>query len=132
MKPTAAQKEAFGQWLERTLESKNLGTKGSFAAQIGTKPSSVSHYLKGARVPTPDVLFRMARVLGVDHVRLQVTAGVISAEDAGVDRLPMPPEDRERIHVRQTLEALGTLTKDAIDGMMTKFDEARRRQQGDG
>lgn len=130
MRPTAAQKTEFGLWLERTLASRNIN-KRAFADQIGAHETAVSHWIHGRRTPPPDMLARMARILNVDVVALQVTAHVINSTDVGVEPLPLPAEDPIRAQLRQQLERTAGLTGHSVDEMMKAYDRAVRTKQGD-
>lgn len=66
--------ERFGRWLARQLEQRELSA-AEFARRIGSSPGVVSHWIRGARVPSPTSLVKIADVLDVDVDRLLVIAG---------------------------------------------------------
>lgn len=92
----------FAEWLDVTMSNKGIMGR-TLAEAAGVHDSAVSRWRSGTAVPSMDSLERMADLLGVDPLRLAVTAGVITAAVAGVDPLSMPEATARRESVRRQL-----------------------------
>src|SRR4051812_11694260 len=92
----------FGEWLDITLS--NQGVQGrTLAEAIGVHDSAVSRWRSGTGAPSAESIEPMAELLGVDALRLSVTAGLVSEKVAGVEPLPMPEPTAQRQSVKRQL-----------------------------
>lgn len=116
--------EAFGEWLDVTMSNK--GIMGRMLAEAtGVHDSAVSRWRSGMAVPSMDSIERMAPLLGVEALRLAVTAGVISASVAGVEPLPMPEATARRESVRRQLANIRGVTEKERRLLMQTYEDNR-------
>ena len=102
----------------------NAGISGrELAHRVGVNDSVVSRWRSGQSTPGLDTCERLAEALGVDPMRLAVTAGAIDRRMAGVEPLPMPPATALRERVRGQLEQIKGLTNETRQALLETFDE---------
>ena len=112
----------FAVWLSRTLRDSGLSGR-QLAEKIGVNEAAVSRYKAGTRKPTIEVVARMAEALGVDPMRLAVTADVVPISMAnGVEPLPLPPSDTYA-DLREALAKLPGITEDMAARLLCAFAE---------
>lgn len=99
------------------------------AQQVGVNDSVVSRWRSGQGSPGMESCAALARALGVDPLRLAVTAGVMSADMAGVEPLPMPPATALRERVREQIEQIKGLTQASRDALLVAFDESMEEEE---
>lgn len=74
MKPQITPPETFGDWLRRELGRREwIGA--DLARRMGSSNGTVSNWLTGKRVPSPETVQRIAMVLGADSDYLLALAG---------------------------------------------------------
>lgn len=100
----------FGEWLDVTMSNKGI-TGRRLAEAAGVHDSAVSRWRVGQGVPNMDAIEGIASLLGVDPLRLAVTAGLLSHEVARVEPLPMPEPTARRESVRRQLARLRGVTE---------------------
>lgn len=72
------QGQYFAVWLDRTLIERGI-TGREAARAVGVSDAAVSKWRHGTRIPRLDEVMKLADLLGVDSIRLAVTAGLIPA-----------------------------------------------------
>lgn len=65
MTTNTSQLSRFSDWL-RTAMKMERWNRAETAAQLGIDPSTVSRWLKGERIPSPEMCDRVADIFGVD------------------------------------------------------------------
>ncbi|GGR57301.1 helix-turn-helix domain-containing protein [Streptomyces roseolus] len=93
--------EYWGEWLARTIANSGK-SQTELARFAGVSDPQVTRWKKGT-FPTPEVAQRIAEFFDVNPLRLAVTAGLISSEMAGVDRLPLPDDSAQREAEREVI-----------------------------
>ncbi|MFD4474729.1 helix-turn-helix domain-containing protein [Streptomyces sp. NPDC058471] len=104
--------EYWGEWLSRSIA--NLGkAQNELAQYVGVSDPQVTRWKQG-QFPSSEACKEIADFFNVDRLRLAVTAGRISEEMAGVERLPLPDDSAQRIAERQLIQDMVTkkLSKD--------------------
>jgi hypothetical protein len=66
---------------------------------------------------------RIARALNVDGIRLAVTAGLLSSEEAGRLPLPMPEPTARRKSIKRQIARIRGLTDQEKQHLMEAYDE---------
>lgn len=100
--PRSMQQQSFADWLDRTLTERKI-SGGEVARSVGKSDGTVSKWRSGKAKPSLASVRKLAAFLDVDPLRLIVTAGLMSSEEAGVDRLPIP---RETVRVQRAKEQI--------------------------
>lgn len=113
----------FARWLDTTMANKGISGR-ELAHRVGVNDSVVSRWRSGHGTPGLDTCVRLADALGVDPMRLAVTAGAIDKRMAGVEPLPMPPATALRERVREQLEQIRGLTNETRQALLETFDES--------
>ena len=88
----------FGQRLRELRKEKNL-TQKQLAAQIGVRNSIISFYEVGDRIPSPEIIIKLASVL---HVSTDFLMGVEKKETIDVSGL----DENDKKLVRALVEIL--------------------------
>ena len=116
--------ETFGRWLDLTMA--NRGIKGrTLARTLKVHESAVSRWRAGNGVPSMDSCLRLARYLDVEPIRLAVTAGLMDAELAGTEPLPLPEPTAYRKAVKDQIRAIKGLTARERQKLIEAYDEMR-------
>lgn len=84
-------RDYFAQWLDRTLIERGVAG-GEVARALEVNDSAVSRWRNGKATPGLDSVVSLAHLLDVNPVALAVTAGLMKANDAGMEALPMPED----------------------------------------
>lgn len=113
-KRISEQEQYFARWLNLTLDNSGI-KRGELAQQLGVHASAISQWAGGKRPIPRDKVAPLARILDVDPLALTVTAGIIDADVARADPLPMPSPDALVAKMRKTLSAAGLMTPDGLD-----------------
>lgn len=116
------QAERFGRWLDITMANRNVSGR-ALASKTGVNESVVSRWRSGMSTPGMESCARLADALGVDPLRMAVTAGVMSEHMAGVPALPMPPATAYRERVRSQIADIKGLTEQSRQALLETFDE---------
>lgn len=116
-------REYFAEWLTRTLANRGF-SGGEVARAIGVNGAAVSRWRNGKGTPGIGSCVRLASFLGVDPIRLAVTAGLMSAEDVRYEPLPLPEQTAKREQVREQIMKITGLT----DGEKTSLLDAWERR----
>lgn len=107
--------ERLGRWLDVTMTNRGLRNR-ALAKQIGKHESAVHNWRKGKNVPELPTLQQLAHILGVDPIRLAVTAGLLDAQLVGAEPLPLPEPTARRAKVRhratELIDELTALTEE--------------------
>lgn len=112
----------FARWLDLTME--NRGVSGmSLSKKLRVTDAAVSRWRNGAGRPALDTTIKLAKILGVDPLRLAVTAGHMEAEAVGLERLPLPEPTERRARVRRALSKIHGLTEDDRQALIDAWDE---------
>lgn len=90
------EREYFAEWLDRTLNEKGIAA-GEVARALGVSNGTVSKWRSGKNAIAFDSARKLAAFLDVQPVRLAVTAGLMTSEEAGAPPLPMPEEDTSNV-----------------------------------
>ena len=88
----------FGEKLRTLRKEKNL-TQQQLAARIGVKKSVISFYEMGDRMPSPEVIKKLASAL---HVSTDFLLGVEKGESIDVSGL----EESDKVLVRSLVDTL--------------------------
>jgi len=115
----------FSNWLEVTLE--NMGLSGhEVAVATNVHDSAVSRWRKGTSAPSLEALTKLADLLGLDPLRMAVTAGQVPAQMAGC--LPYPPPVPVARHesVKRQIEGIQGLDKAERTRLMEVYGEMER------
>jgi transcriptional regulator with XRE-family HTH domain len=129
VRTTKQARSYFGEWIDVTLSNK--GTKGrSLADEIGVHESAISRWRAGAGVPGTDVLTALADALGLEPLRLFVTAGVVPAEAVHVEPYPIPEPTAQRNSVKRQLNRIRGLTDESRRRLMETYDELIDEESG--
>ncbi|MFF8831409.1 helix-turn-helix domain-containing protein [Streptomyces sp. NPDC015131] len=99
----------FSEWLERTLRNEKI-SGGEVAKAVGVAESAVSRWRNGQGAPSIDSCMRLANFLKVNPIRLAVTAGLMRAQDVGLERLPLPEDKARDALVREQVMKMRGLT----------------------
>lgn len=94
------------------------------AQQAGVNESVVSRWRSGQSMPGLDSCASLAEALGVEPLRLAVTAGVVDQRMAGVEPLPMPPATAMRERVRSQIAEIRGLTDKSRQALLEAFDDS--------
>jgi hypothetical protein len=70
-----------------------------------------------------DAAMRLAKILGADPIRLAVTAGLMDAELANAQPLPMPEPTARRKRVKADLWKIKGLTDKERQHLLDAYDE---------
>lgn len=115
----------FGVWLDVMLSNRGI-TGRTLAEKAGVHDSAVSRWRSGSGKPSVEALAAIAEVLGVDPLRLAVTAGRVPEKVAGVPPLPAPEPTARRESVRDQLARIKGLTANDKQTLMETYEELTR------
>lgn len=118
--------EMFGRWLDLTMANRGIMGR-TLARKVGVGDPTVSRWRKGAGVPGLATLQKIATVLGVDPIRLAVTAGLFSGEQLGIKPLPLPEPTAQRNAVKEQLSRIRGLTNAERQRLLQVYDEMGAR-----
>lgn len=116
--------EAFGRWLDLTMANREIKGR-TLAKACKVHESAVSRWRAGNGVPSMDSCLRLAKYLNIEPLRLAVTAGLMDAELAGVEPLPMPEPTAYRRAVKEQILAIKGLTQRERQRLLDTYDEMR-------
>lgn len=94
--------EYWGEWLSRSIANSGR-TQSELASFAGVSDPQVTRY-KAGQLPSADTCQKIADFFGVDRLRLAVTAGLITPELAGAEKLPLPDNSAQRMAERDVVE----------------------------
>lgn len=117
----------FGEWLDITLSNKGVMGR-TLAEAIGVHESAVSRWRAGTGAPGSESIEPMAELLGVDALRLSVTAGLVPANVAGVEPLPMPEATAQRESVKRQLARLRGVTEAERKLLLQAYEDASHEE----
>lgn len=117
----------FGRWLDTTMANHDVSGR-ALAHKVGVNDSVVSRWRSGQGTPGLDTCARLADALGVDPMRLAVTAGVVDPSMARVEPLPMPPATALRERVRDQIGQIKGLTDQTRQALLETFDDTEREE----
>lgn len=113
----------FGLWLDTTMENNRIKGR-DIAKALGVSDGAVSRWRSGAAKPGPAITAKLGKILGVDPIRLVLTAGHIDPEDApGIDPLSVPTATVRREKAIQTFAAIKELTEEGRERLLEVYDE---------
>lgn len=93
----------FGKRLKELRKQKNL-TQAQLGAQIGVKNSIISFYEVGDRIPSPEIIVKLASVL---HVSSDYLLGIESGDTIDVSGL----NENEKNVIRSMVDILRSKNK---------------------
>lgn len=117
----------FSRWLDATIENNRIKAR-DIARRVGVTDSAVSRWRNGTATPGPATTAELARVLGVDPVRLVVTAGHIPGDSIGVEPYTVPESVERRKRAKAAFDAIKGLTKEGRRKLLETYDEVAREQ----
>lgn len=120
--------KTFGEWLDITLSNKNIMGR-TVAEAAGVHDSAVSRWRTGSGAPSMESIEPMASLLGVDALRLSVTAGLVSPQVAGVEPLPIPEPTAQRESVKRQLARLRGVTDKERNLLLQAYEDARNETE---
>jgi len=127
---TSPASEYFSRWLDRTMANAGISGKG-LASETGLDEASISRWRRGRSRPGVDSCERLAGAVGVEPLRLAVTAGLLSSTMAAVEPLPMPSATAGRAQVRDQIMHIRGITDRARHVLLDAYD-AVLREEDDG
>lgn len=113
--------EYFGRWLDLTMANRNIRGR-SLAKRVGVHDSAVSRWRSGQGVPALPALQQVAKALGVDPIRLAVTAGLLDESLVGQPPLPMPEPTAQRALVKEQLSKIRGLLPEEKQALINYYD----------
>jgi transcriptional regulator with XRE-family HTH domain len=113
--------EYFGRWLDLTMANRNIKGR-TLAKRVDVHDSAVSRWRSGAGVPALPTLQLLAKALGVDAVRLAVTAGLLDPSLVGQEPLPMPEPTAQRALVKEQLSKIRGLLPEERQALINFYD----------
>jgi transcriptional regulator with XRE-family HTH domain len=116
----------FGEWLDVTLSNKGIRGR-TLAEAIGVHDSAVSRWRSGVGGPTAESIEPMAELLGVDALRLSVTAGLVPAAVAGVEPLPVPEPTAQRESVKRQIARIRGITDKERRLLLQTYEDNREQ-----
>lgn len=116
----------FGRWLDLTMANRDIKGR-TLARKLHVHDSAVSRWKSGAGVPTLDTTMKLARVMGVDPIRLAITAGHMDGNIVGMDPLPMPEPTAQRALVKDRLSRIPGLTAEEKQHLIQAYDDMDER-----
>lgn len=117
-----SERRYFSRWLDLTME--NRGISGiTLAKKLDVTDAAVSRWRNGAGRPALDTTIRLAKILGVEPLRLAVTAGHMETDAVGVEALPLPEPTERRARVKRALGKIPGLTEHELERLIEVYDE---------
>lgn len=116
------EREYFAEWLSRTLAERDIAG-GEVARALGVNDSAISRWKNGKASPGLDSVMKLAEFLKVDPVALAVTAGLMKADQVGVERLPLPEDTRTRERVMDQIMNIRGLTSDEKAALIEAYEK---------
>lgn len=113
--------EYFGRWLDLTMANRNIKGR-ALAKRVGVHDSAVSRWRGGQGVPALPALQLLAKSLGVDPVRLAVTAGLLDESLVGQKPFPMPEPTAQRALVKEQLSKIRGLLPEERQALINFYD----------
>lgn len=122
----------FGLWLDLTLANEGPGAARRLAKAVGVSDGAVTQWRKEPyRQPSARNVQDIAKYLGVDPMRLLVTAGHLEFED--VEPFEVPEAERTISEMKKALERDGVMTKRDVAAILDNYSQMRRkRTNGNG
>ena len=114
--------EYFGRWLDLTMANRNIKGR-TLAKRVNVHDSAVSRWRSGTGVPALPTLQLLAKALGVDAVRLAVTAGLLDESLVGQSPLPMPEPTAQRALVKEQLSKIRGLLPEERQALINYYDD---------
>jgi transcriptional regulator with XRE-family HTH domain len=116
----SADKQNFAMWLDTTMD--NRGISGNkLAEMMNTDAAAISRWRNGHGLPRMETLYRLGRVLGVDPIRLAVTAGVLTPEETNKRPYPVPAPLARMDKVTKELSRVKGLTEDERSALINFY-----------
>lgn len=119
----------FGRWLDVTLANSRT-TGRQLAESIGVHDSAVSRWRSGTGVPALETCMKIAGAMGVDPLRLAVTAGHMDSAVVGIEPLDIPPPIAEREHVRSQIMKIKGLTEESRSKLLETYEATEGENHG--
>lgn len=117
----------FGLWLDITLDNEGPGAARKLARAVGVSDGAVTQWRKPPyRQPSARNVQDIAKHLGVDAMRLLVTAGHLDLE--GVEPFEVPESERTLHGMKKALERDGLMTKGDVSAILDNYTEMRKRR----
>lgn len=136
MKPQRRRKkdqEYWGEWLSRSIANSGK-TQSELAKYAGVSNPQVTKWKSGV-FPSDEAAQKIADFFEVDRLRLAVTAGRVSAQIAGVEKLPLPDDSAQREAERDIVESYVSkkLTRDRDrQVLLTALEALKARDSMEG
>lgn len=111
----------FGKWLDITMENEGF-TNRQLASRVGVHESITSRWRSGQSKPSLESCEALAEALGVDFLRLAVTAGLMKRRIVHAEPLPVPPATALKARIRVQLEAVRGMTPTAVQAAMDQWE----------
>lgn len=113
--------ETFGRWLDLTMANRDIKGR-TLARKLHVHDSAVSRWRSGRGLPSMDTLLKLAQALGVEPLRLAVTAGLMDGRMVGAQPLPLPEPTAQRQLVKEQLNNLRGLTAKEKQRLIEAYD----------
>jgi transcriptional regulator with XRE-family HTH domain len=114
-----------------TMENEEISNR-DLAVRVGVHESVTSRWRSGRSTPSTENCERLAAALGVDFLRLAVTAGLMNSKSVGADPLPIPEPVAVRARIRHQLQQIKGLTRDGVEAALRAWDEEIAVNDGGG
>lgn len=116
----------LGKWLDLTLANRGIKSR-ELATKIDVHESAVHNWRKGKNVPQLSTLQRLAALLGVDPIRLAVTAGLLDPTLVQAEPLPTPEPIAQRRRAQKRADELLTELASLAQDIRTADEDANAR-----
>lgn len=113
--------ETFGRWLDLTMANREIKGR-TLARKLHVHDSAVSRWRSGQGVPTLDTTLKLAQILGVEPIRLAVTAGLMDGSLVSAQPLPLPEPTAQRQSVKDQLSRMRGLTAQEKQRLIQAYD----------
>lgn len=113
--------ETFGRWLDLTMANREIKGR-TLARKLNVHDSAVSRWRSGQGVPTLDTTLKLAKVLGVEPLRLAVTAGLMDGKLVAAQPLPLPEPTAQRQSVKAQLGRIRGITAQERQRLIQAYD----------
>ncbi|MGW0682846.1 helix-turn-helix domain-containing protein [Streptomyces sp. NPDC002754] len=124
---TKEDREYLAEWLNRKMANDDI-SGGDLSRALGVSEAAVSKWRNGKGRPSLETTMRLASFLGVNGLRLSVTAGHMTPVEAGVEALPLPVETGRQAAVEAQIMRITGLTDADKEALLNTLD---RRIQDD-
>ena len=111
--------EYFSPWLRKQLARREW-TPADFARRLHASEGTVSHWLRGERLPRPSSCERIADALGLPYEEVMQRAGYLPANERS-------PDDETRDRIKALIDGIPMSVLATVEPMLRGlYDDAQR------